>query len=159
VLARGNVTIEAWNTDFNCSKLVSQWHDGVINNLACNGTGNGTDESSPRPSATPSPTTASNSPLSSGALAGIGVGSTLFVVGVVLAIGWLAFRYKRLLHNMQEVRAQGLGTGTKEPEGDTAPLGVGGLHEADGTGIIREKPDDPLTELPVQEAELGTNSP
>lgn len=33
--------IEAWNEDFNCSKLVRQRDDNVINHLYCNGTDNG----------------------------------------------------------------------------------------------------------------------
>ncbi|KAI1244725.1 hypothetical protein MGN70_014602 [Eutypa lata] len=41
-LASGTVTIESWN-DFNCSKLVAQERDRVINKLVCYGTDNGTD--------------------------------------------------------------------------------------------------------------------
>ncbi|KAI1170848.1 hypothetical protein F4777DRAFT_92049 [Nemania sp. FL0916] len=37
----GTVTIEAWNSDFNCSKLVSQVQDSIIQHLVCNGTDNG----------------------------------------------------------------------------------------------------------------------
>ncbi|KAI8625999.1 hypothetical protein F5Y19DRAFT_479079 [Xylariaceae sp. FL1651] len=38
---RGSVIIEAWNSDFNCSRLVSQQRDGSITHLYCNGTDNG----------------------------------------------------------------------------------------------------------------------
>ncbi|RWA11471.1 hypothetical protein EKO27_g3625 [Xylaria grammica] len=34
----GTVTIEAWNSDFNCSQLVKQMQAGIIQNLVCNGT-------------------------------------------------------------------------------------------------------------------------
>ncbi|KAI8955276.1 hypothetical protein F4801DRAFT_574862 [Xylaria longipes] len=34
----GTVTIEAWNSDFNCPQLVRQMQAGIIQNLVCNGT-------------------------------------------------------------------------------------------------------------------------
>ncbi|KAI0103190.1 hypothetical protein GGR51DRAFT_257259 [Nemania sp. FL0031] len=47
----GTVTIEAWNSDFNCSQLVRQEQAGIIRNLVCNGTdGTGDDTSQGSPS-------------------------------------------------------------------------------------------------------------
>ncbi|KAI0098664.1 hypothetical protein GGR51DRAFT_577018 [Nemania sp. FL0031] len=158
----GNVTVEAWNVDFNCSKLVSQWKDGVIRNLACNGTGNGTDNSTPMPSIASAPNAGSNSQLSRGALAGIGIGAGVFVLGVLVAVIWLVFHYKQRLKIMEMAQSQVYTTVSQEPLGDTASSSVSGTSELHGIGvsekpddhIIGEKPDDHIVELPVGDVEL-----
>ncbi|RYC54608.1 hypothetical protein CHU98_g11600 [Xylaria longipes] len=56
----GNVTVEPWNDDFDCSKLVSQWKDQIIHNLKCNGRNNETETPAPKSdngTNTPIPTT------------------------------------------------------------------------------------------------------
>ncbi|KAI1120020.1 hypothetical protein F5Y10DRAFT_283622 [Nemania abortiva] len=153
-LARGDITIEAWNEDFNCSKLVSQWNDGLIHQLSCNGTSNGTSNApAPSPSHTPSNTTRSST-LPPGALAGIGVGSGLFGIGLVVAVLWLLFHHKYRLDKLELAQRQQQITGANEaPTKEIAP-DVSGLHETSGIGIVREKPDDPLVELPVPAVEL-----
>ncbi|KAI0966508.1 hypothetical protein F4678DRAFT_484136 [Xylaria arbuscula] len=48
------VTIEAWNDDFNCSKLLSQYQASTINKLSCNGTDNVTETENGDPTSSPS---------------------------------------------------------------------------------------------------------
>ncbi|KAI3321467.1 hypothetical protein HD806DRAFT_502655 [Xylariaceae sp. AK1471] len=149
-LASGAVVVEAWNSDFNCSKLVSQLNAGVINSLTCNGTDNGTDTSAPRPS--------QNAELSAGAKAGIGVGSGVFVLGVVVVIVWLVLHYRNRLRRLEKAHSQMLPAASKEESYRKGQIDVGGLHEMDGADLVREKPDDPLTELPIGESELSGES-
>ncbi|KAI1355964.1 hypothetical protein F5Y01DRAFT_301548 [Xylaria sp. FL0043] len=146
ILARGNVTIEPWNSDFNCSKLISQWNDGVIHTLSCNGTGNGTVTATPTltptPSTTSTPGASGSTSLSAGALAGIGVGAGVFVLLVIVAVIWIVLHYKHRLKTLER----------RQPPLESSPndrklsriyrADVAGTHEADGAGIIREKPDD-----------------
>lgn len=153
-LARGNVTIEAWNEDFNCSKLVSQWNNGLIHQLSCNGTDNGTSHApAPSPSHALSNTTGSFT-LSLGASVGIGVGSGLFGIGLIAAVAWLLFHYKHRLDKLELAQRQQLITGINETLTEDIAPDVSGLHETSGIGILREKPDDPLVELPVPAVEL-----
>ncbi|KAI1130869.1 hypothetical protein F5Y10DRAFT_103824 [Nemania abortiva] len=93
----GSVTIEAWNADFNCSRLVSQQQQGLINNLQCNGTSNGTSSSLSTPSSPSSADASSQSSqgLSSGAWAGIGVGIGLVVIGLLGGAVWLFLYFRR----------------------------------------------------------------
>ncbi|KAJ8119612.1 hypothetical protein ONZ43_g3476 [Nemania bipapillata] len=69
----GTVTIEAWNSDFNCSQLVQQMQAGIIRNLACNGTGG-----------TKSDADAGSSSLSGGAWAGVGVAIGMIILQTVM---------------------------------------------------------------------------
>ncbi|KAI1273432.1 hypothetical protein F5Y07DRAFT_411429 [Xylaria sp. FL0933] len=157
VLARGNVTIEAWNEDFNCSKLVSQWNDGLIHQLSCNGTSNGISNAlSPSLSNTPSNTTGSST-LPPGALAGIGVGAGLFGIGLIVAVAWLLFHYKRRLNKLELAQRQEQTTRANENPTETIAPVVSGPHKTSGIGIVREKPDDSLIELPVPAVELPIN--
>ncbi|KAI1655411.1 hypothetical protein F4813DRAFT_398506 [Daldinia decipiens] len=139
----GNVTIEAWNDDFNCSKLVDQYQNGLIHNLACNGTNNVTG-----PNMESSPQNAS-SELSQGAWAGIGTGIGIFVICTVLGMIWLLLRLRRWREELmgrirqQEVQ-QDYRRDSLEMEHEPPNLNI--LFESDGTGIIREKPDDHLRE-------------
>ncbi|KAI1313291.1 hypothetical protein F5Y03DRAFT_160831 [Xylaria venustula] len=139
VLARGNVTVEPWNSDFNCSKLVSQWNDGVIHNLSCNGTGNGSTTSTSTPSITPTPDTMHSTGLSPGAKAGIGVGVAVAGILVIVLITWLILRRKNRTKSLEKPRAL---TPDKELPGVYYHADTSGTHEADGTAIIAEKPDD-----------------
>ncbi|RWA03921.1 hypothetical protein EKO27_g11185 [Xylaria grammica] len=142
LLASGTVVVEAWNSDFNCSKLVSQLNAGIINSLVCNGTDNGTDHSAPRQN--------QNVELSAGAKAGIGVGS-VFVLGIVVAIVWIVVHYRNRLRSLEKAHSQMFPASGKKESGE---IGVGELHEMDGADFVREKPDDPITELPIGESEL-----
>ncbi|KAI1273036.1 hypothetical protein F5Y07DRAFT_412064 [Xylaria sp. FL0933] len=145
ILARGNVTIEPWNSDFNCSKLVSQWNDGIIHTLSCNGTGNGTVTSTPTPtpSATSTPDGGGSTRLSAGALAGIGVGAGAFVLLVMLAVIWIVLHYKHQVKTLERRQPplESPSDGQKLSE-TRHQADVTGTHEVDGAGIIREKPDD-----------------
>jgi hypothetical protein len=86
----GTVTIEAWNSDFNCSKLVEQMQASIIQNLVCNGTNNGTRG-------------AHHSKLSKGAEAGIGVGVAVLVIGIAV-LAWLGFHSRRRSSRTAESR-------------------------------------------------------
>ncbi|KAI0447560.1 hypothetical protein F4803DRAFT_498584 [Xylaria telfairii] len=145
-LARGTVVVEAWNADFNCSALVSLKNSNKINNLVCNGTDNGT--------VIPSMSPSGPDGLSVGAKAGIGVGSGILGLGVVLALAWLILHFQRRLKSLEMARLQGAIVNDERPAEDINPPDTSGMQEADGTGIIREKPDDHLVELRVQESEL-----
>ncbi|KAJ8130402.1 hypothetical protein O1611_g3226 [Lasiodiplodia mahajangana] len=145
-LVSGTVTIEAWNDDFNCSKLVSQWRDSRVHNLICNGTDNG-NTSAPRPST-------SNAALMKGAKAGIGVGVGIFVL-LLAAAGWWWMLLRRQRQRKPSAEKDEPRSGQQdaiEPvkESDLAA-------ELNGEGIIQEKPDDPLVELPVQPPELSSD--
>ncbi|KAI1753954.1 hypothetical protein F4782DRAFT_545306 [Xylaria castorea] len=92
----GSVTIEPWNADFNCSRLVAQQQQGLINDLSCNGT-------SPSSSSVSSPSNAPSRPslgassqgLSKGAQVGIGVGVGLVVVLFLVGGATWLFPYLR----------------------------------------------------------------
>ncbi|KAI0521183.1 hypothetical protein F5B22DRAFT_565293 [Xylaria bambusicola] len=90
----GTVTIEPWNTDFNCSRLISQQQQGLINNLHCNGTtSTSTTSSPPSQSSSSSPPRGGGGGLSTAASAGIGVGVSLAVIG---GLGiWLFIYFRR----------------------------------------------------------------
>lgn len=166
VFVRGNVTVEAWNTDFNCSKLVSQWNDGVIHNLFCNGTGgtststlNPTNTSTSNPTTNTSPSDPSDSaPLSTGAFAGIGVGSGLFVLLLIAIIIWLVLHYRRQLQSLKREHAQTLLVDHLGHHQISDRPDVSGIHEVDGRGIIREMPHDPvIPELSDSGPEFSTS--
>ncbi|KAI1422510.1 hypothetical protein F5Y12DRAFT_717298 [Xylaria sp. FL1777] len=168
----GTVTIEAWNDDFNCSKLVSQWNDGIIHDLFCNGTANGTVTSTPTPTPTPTPSTTatpgtniSNS-LSPGALAGIGVSVGAVVLLGTVAIVWLVLHYKHRLKSLEKAQLPASPFNRQESPGDVLQTDVSGTHEVDGAGIIREKPDDHIigevpddhiVELPVGDVDQSSS--
>ncbi|KAI0145416.1 hypothetical protein GGR57DRAFT_507019 [Xylariaceae sp. FL1272] len=84
--APGSVVIEPWNTDFDCSTLVAQQQNLVINQLSCSGINNGTNTSTATPL---SPTGNPCSGLSTGARAGIGAASGVLGIGLVTAAIWL----------------------------------------------------------------------
>ncbi|KAJ8131822.1 hypothetical protein O1611_g1802 [Lasiodiplodia mahajangana] len=140
VLARGNVTIEPWNADFNCSKLVSQWQDGLINHLSCNGTG-GTNATAKFEG---------GSGLSPGALAGIGVGTGVFGLLLIGTIVWFAVRRRRRQKVFEMAHPPTWHTGYERRASTPGPSHISVIHEVDGAGIVREKPHDPITpELPA----------
>ncbi|KAI2782574.1 hypothetical protein F4815DRAFT_461984 [Daldinia loculata] len=139
----GNLTIEAWNDDFNCSKLVDQYQNGLIHNLACNGTNNETGRN------TESPPGNASTELSQGAWAGIGVGIGVFVIGTVFGMIWLLLRLKRWKKELMEIIRQQEAQQEHRRDSlemDHEPPNLNLLFESDGTGIIREKPDDHLRE-------------
>ncbi|KAI1179455.1 hypothetical protein F4777DRAFT_477168 [Nemania sp. FL0916] len=139
VLASGNVTVEAWNSDYNCSKLVSQWNNGLINNLSCNGT-DGTDTS---------PKQRGSGRLASDAVVGIGVGSGAVVLLAVVALVWLILHHKHQRMKLDRAKLQMIPTEHRESTYAPQNPPVDTVQEVDGQGIIREKPHDPIIrELP-----------
>ncbi|KAI1261205.1 hypothetical protein F5Y18DRAFT_440744 [Xylariaceae sp. FL1019] len=165
--APGSVIIEPWNTVFDCSTLVAQQKNLVINQLRCNGKNNGTSTSTPNP---PSPTGNVSSGLSSGAQAGIGAGAGVFGIGFIIAVIWLLLHYKRRLDKLE--LAQTEQEQRKSRMTDLRATDVPGLHETTGMGLVSEIsdeplielpilatefPDDPLVEMPVRETELSTS--
>ncbi|KAI1738144.1 hypothetical protein F4680DRAFT_426235 [Xylaria scruposa] len=174
VHVKGDVVIEAWNADFNCSALVSQKDRFLINSLACNGTDNGTDNgtstSVPSPLAS-NPSAPKSTGLSPGALAGIGVSSGLVGIGLIAAVVWFFFHYKRRIDKLNSELAQRPQQSTGGATTEDVMPDTSGLYETNGAGIVREKPDDhlvemsvppsekpddPLVELPVPVAQLPT---
>ncbi|KAI1345652.1 hypothetical protein F5Y01DRAFT_323004 [Xylaria sp. FL0043] len=148
-LVSGNVTIETLNPDFNCSKLVQQRNDGIIQNLICNGTNNGSDTA---PTSNTTAASDSSDGLSAGAYAGIGIGAGVVLLGAILAITWVVLHHIRGLKKLNTTQRSTYGqvSAKEEMQGPYS----GGTSECDGAEIIREKPDDPLTELAVGESEL-----
>ncbi|KAI0870662.1 hypothetical protein GGS24DRAFT_504555 [Hypoxylon argillaceum] len=176
----GTVSIEAWNADFNCSRLVSQQQQGLINNLQCNGTSNGTSSSSTSP---PSSPLASSAPsgLSRGAWAGIGVGIALLVLALLGGAAWLIIYFRRRFAALEAAsRPPGpisieqqyqhqhpeLDTTTLKESDDDRSSSTGGgggrpaIYEVDDSGAKVEKPaDDVSHELFVPPAELPVTQP
>lgn len=109
---QNSVVIEAWNPEFNCSRLVSQQIQGIISHLYCNGTDNGNTTSSSTP--TPSDTPNTTGGLSSGAWAGIGVGTGIFVLGLVGLVAWAILHFRSKIRSLEE-RGK-LTTGVSTPE-------------------------------------------
>ncbi|KAI0397654.1 hypothetical protein F5Y17DRAFT_319365 [Xylariaceae sp. FL0594] len=155
-LASGNVVIEASNSDFNCSKLVSQWRDNVIHTLMCNGTDNGTETAS---SIQNGPATSSPR-LRTPALAGIGVAAGLVGLALVGAVIWLCLRLVRRPRTLEAAQRQaGAPLRPNETGPDDSPVyePTTGMHEADPTAItegLREKPDDHLPKPAAPQFEL-----
>ncbi|KAI0509499.1 hypothetical protein F5B22DRAFT_616543 [Xylaria bambusicola] len=155
----GTVTVEAWNDDFNCSKLVSQWHDRVINNLVCNGTDNGnTAGLAPNDGMD----TSSNNGLSQGAWAGIGIGIGITVLGLATAIIWVMMHFKRRLNELAAARGGGeevllpvqYDTSTREPA--RSNTGISFFSEVEGSSPVHkyDKMEPPIYELSVMPVEL-----
>lgn len=133
------MTIEAWN-DFNCSKLISQQRNGVINNLVCNGTSGET-------------SIPNSTGLSQGAWAGIGVSIGLVVIGGVSAVIWLILYFRRLVRNLHQATGRQQ-SGQSNPQGSLqGRLSVDSLQQLDGQGTVQEKPDDHTHEMHVPPTE------
>ncbi|KAI1114296.1 hypothetical protein F5Y14DRAFT_415319 [Nemania sp. NC0429] len=122
----GTVIIEAWNSDFNCSKLVSQHLDGIIPNLSCNGTNNETEASSGAPA------------LSQGAKAGIGVGAAVGLLGAATAIIWLVLWYKIRLKEASQRNLTPLPGENKN---------AANIQQPGAQWAIHEKPDDQVHQI------------
>ncbi|TGJ80753.1 hypothetical protein E0Z10_g8014 [Xylaria hypoxylon] len=97
----GQVVIEAWNDDFDCSKLVQYQQDHMIHYLSCNGMNNGTNSGTKNEtnSSTNNGTGGSshefNQALSPGAWAGIGVAISVVVAESELCREVTSIRYER----------------------------------------------------------------
>jgi hypothetical protein len=117
----GSVTIEPWNSDINCSKLVSQSRDNIIATLYCNGTDSVTASSSPTTSASPN---TSSRGLSEGGWAGIGTSIGAIVIGAIITIVWLYLRHRR---------DQAPAADATTAEAEVKPPDLSGLNEADMT--------------------------
>ncbi|KAI0530231.1 hypothetical protein GGR58DRAFT_524879 [Xylaria digitata] len=159
--ATGTVVIEAWNDDFDYSKLVQYRDNHMIHYLSCNGTNNGTDSSTSNgtTSGTNNATDTShesNLVLSSGAWAGVGVGIGVVVIGLLVGLIWLYVHFKRQIKSLSQTGPQTLSR-KETTEGHVEPPRIVQIQEADGAGVVREKPDDPLIELPAKPAELSTS--
>ncbi|KAI1121929.1 hypothetical protein F5Y10DRAFT_271607 [Nemania abortiva] len=158
----GNVTIEALNNEFSCSKLVSQLNHTLIHNLRCNGRSYSISPSSVESTSPPGSTSSaessngSNISLPSGAWAGIGVGIGTAVLGILAAFTWLIIHYRRRVTKLEEeiaVRAANEKALAALAEGLQQPR-IFSMQEVDGRGIFREMTDDPLVEMPALPPEL-----
>ncbi|KAI1358292.1 hypothetical protein F5Y08DRAFT_333250 [Xylaria arbuscula] len=148
-LVSGNVTIEATNNDFNCSKLVSQFTEGSTRNVKCNGKNYNISKSLPEPSH------GSNQGLSREAWAGIGVGTAVAVIGILGVFIGIIIHYRRRLTRLEKGVAVQTSSGKRSINGPRQQQPFT-MQEVDGRGIFREKPDDPLVELLVEPSELPT---
>jgi hypothetical protein len=153
-----NVTIEPLN-DFDCSSLVLQQRNSFIASLKCFGSNNSTNSSDTsklpgNPLPTLLVTDKPSQTLPQGGWIGIGIGIGAFVLGIILAVGWLIRHFNRQLREPRE-RANTSSAGhDNQEEWLQAGYGINdGLNETDGAGIVREKPDDPLHEMAVPPTE------
>ncbi|KAI0535247.1 hypothetical protein GGR58DRAFT_515503 [Xylaria digitata] len=121
-------------------------NENKIHNLVCNGTNNGT--------SIPSMNSGSNGSLSPGAKAGIGVGSGIFGLGIIVALTWLILHFRRRLKSVETAVLQGTTVYDDKPEKGIDPPEVNEIQKTDGAGIIREMPDDHLVELHANVPEL-----
>ncbi|TRX90957.1 hypothetical protein FHL15_008162 [Xylaria flabelliformis] len=131
-----NVTVNATNT-FNCSMLVSQRDNQIIQNLQCIG-----EYDQP-----------SSHGLAIGVRVGIGVGTGLVAIGILGTIIWLIIRYKRRVKTLETGKAREHEDNERSKEPEQSHISQ---QEVCGRGIFREMPDDPLVEMPTQPAELPT---
>ncbi|KAJ3575621.1 hypothetical protein NPX13_g3968 [Xylaria arbuscula] len=150
-LVSGSVIIEAWNSDFNCSKLVAQHRDSIIHNLSCNGTDNSTTPNIPTTASPTASTSPSSSPhgMSDGAWAGVGVGIAAIVLGSIIALAWLFLHYRR----QQKASKEDPPSSKPQNEEEVKSPDVSGLREAEDGRIIREAPEGAVHEMPVPPAE------
>ncbi|KAI0545606.1 hypothetical protein F4679DRAFT_560587 [Xylaria curta] len=131
-----NVTVNASNDDFDCSELVSQRDSKIIHNLQCVGKNN-------QPS---------SQGLTTGEWAGIGVSTGVVAIGILGALIWLIIHYRRRVKTLETEKAHRPEENGWFKEPDQSHISQ--LQEVCGRGIFREKPDDPLVEMPTQPAEL-----
>ncbi|GAW15088.1 hypothetical protein ANO14919_044970 [Xylariales sp. No.14919] len=143
-LVSGSMIIENWNSDFSCSKLVSQFRESIIHNLSCNGTDNST---ATTPSTLPSSGSNAADRLSDGAWAGIGVGVGTIILGSIIAVVWLFLHYRRQQGGTADDKS--LSSQQKEAQ----PPTLSGLYETEDSRIIREAPDGAVYEMAVPPAE------
>ncbi|KAJ3579937.1 hypothetical protein NPX13_g623 [Xylaria arbuscula] len=148
-LVSGNVTVEATNNDFNCSKLVSEFTERSTRNVKCNGKNYNISKSLPEPSHR------SNQGLSREAWAGIGVGTAVAVIGILGVFIGIIIHYRRRLTRLEKGVAVQTSSGKRSIDGPRQQQPFT-MQEVDGRGIFREKPDDPLVELLVEPSELPT---
>ncbi|KAI1376824.1 hypothetical protein F4677DRAFT_75467 [Hypoxylon crocopeplum] len=178
-LASGTVTVEPWG-NFDCSKLISQQRNGIIHNLICNGTDNGTNNGTVNgtgngmgngtgngagngtgngtSNGTDNDTNSPSAGLSQGAWAGIGVSIGVVVIGGIVTAVWFAVRWRRLYKDLSERLTHPQEDHDASEEETQQCLIVEGLHEVEGQGILREKPDDHIRELPSMTPELPGDS-
>ncbi|KAI0478172.1 hypothetical protein F4859DRAFT_49177 [Xylaria cf. heliscus] len=132
----GKVTIEPWNADFNCTRLLAQQQQGLINNLSCNGTSSSPSSSPSTPAIPTSPSPSPKTSLSPGSKAGIGIGVALFVIILLCVATWLFRRRRR-------VSPKGLSPTTTPNNSNNYTDSASGvtIHEADpAAATMAEKP-------------------
>ncbi|KAK8022348.1 hypothetical protein PG993_013115 [Apiospora rasikravindrae] len=97
----GEVEIEAWNQEFDCSRLVQMRDKGIIGFLSCNGT-NGTNEGKGAGPDSSPPSSASHTGLSTAASAGIGTGVGVAALGIIAVLAWFILHYRRKLKGVEK---------------------------------------------------------
>ncbi|KAK8091950.1 hypothetical protein PG997_002311 [Apiospora hydei] len=98
----GEVIIKAWNSEFDCSRLVRMYDKGTIRYLSCNGT-NGVNggKNGARNSNN------AHSGLTTTVSAGIGAGIGAAVLGIIAVLAWFILRYRRKLRGLEESHNNG----------------------------------------------------
>lgn len=155
------MVIEAWNEDFNCSKLVSMWQNGNTADLSCNGTDNealavtSTAPSSNNTDSSEAENVSGNN-LAPGQWAGIGVAIAVVVLGVVGALFWVVRHYRKKMKTLYER------TVTTEPMQDSEPkphLDGNQVYETGGIEVVAEMEASSIApndeRRPVQSWELA----
>ncbi|KAI0481805.1 hypothetical protein F4859DRAFT_529557 [Xylaria cf. heliscus] len=134
------VTIEPWNDDFDCTKLISQQQEGSINNLSCNGNDDGNLGTVGVPI---------GNGLTQGAEVSIGIGVTVSILAATIAIVWLLLRFNIQRKRLSQESAMPLLFESRDIT-DT-------VQESGGQGTIQEIPGDPAHEaegqMPMHEVE------
>ncbi|KAI1171141.1 hypothetical protein F4777DRAFT_70207 [Nemania sp. FL0916] len=129
----GAVIVEPWNSNFNCSQLVSQYDKGVIGALRCNGTNNETQ------------TITGSKITSQGAKISIGVGATILVLATAKVCAWLFLYIKTRLKYLSHKGYTPLHHEQRN---------MIDLEEFDNRDVSQELPDDQVYEAGESESEL-----
>ncbi|KAK7990961.1 hypothetical protein PG990_015241 [Apiospora arundinis] len=143
----GEVRIETWNPEFDCSQLVQMHKAGRIGSLFCNGTNgiNGSPKNGNTTSIDPnSPSTPSSTSQGGGlptaTAAGIGVGVGVAALGSILVLAWLIIHYRRKLRDVVEKSHNNGRDDPKEtvrevPEPQGALIDGNQVHEGDSRSL------------------------
>ncbi|KAK8067306.1 hypothetical protein PG997_014053 [Apiospora hydei] len=118
------VKIDAWNPDFDCSRLVHMRNTGIIGYLSCNGTNGTTGEDR---SGGPNPSTPRETGLPTPASAGIGVGAGILALGIICVLVWLIMSYRRKL---RAATTAGSGGDSKDASDTMKEVSTGTRQEA-----------------------------
>jgi hypothetical protein len=94
-----------------------------------------------------------NQGLTTGAQAGIGVGSGVVAIGIVGALIWFILHFRRRLRDLESAQRSAPAKSPGEDKNGEQPY-VLETQEGDGTGIVREMSDNPLVEMATQPTEL-----
>ncbi|KAI0201433.1 hypothetical protein F4808DRAFT_425180 [Astrocystis sublimbata] len=142
----GKVVIEDLNSDFDCSQLINQFNEGIINELFCNGIGH--------------QKRARDAGLSEGGWIGVGLSIGAVASTFILVAVWVVLKFRRQLQELTRYCGAVQAQEKKKKFRRKIVASVSGLFEVEGGGIVREKSDDHchIYELQVPPAELPSDN-